>query len=209
MSISKEQYNKVLSDAHRFYEQRNILNQHVQHLKAALRQKDEEISQLNDTINELENIDAFDLTFNQLKSLFGASFKANNMPQAPGIYGYINHSTKEVYVGQSVNMGRRLKQHARSGKIVIAGKSKHFTEDDMDWTYHVLDYIDRDDKEMLDIREAHWIAIAKLATLDKVVIDGGKLKKYVNGETDDIDFYQKYDGKGEVTNKTRGNNIQM
>lgn len=209
MTISKEQYNKVLSDAQKFYAQSNYLKQHVQQLEAVLRQKDEEISQLNHTINELENIDAFDLTFNQLKSLFGTSFKANNMPQASGIYGYINHSTKEVYVGQSVNMGRRLKQHARSGKIVIAGKSKHFTEDDIDWTYHVLDYIDRDDKEMLDIREAHWIAIAKLATLDKVVIDGGKLKKYVNGETDDIDFYQKYDGKGEVTNKTRGNNIQM
>lgn len=209
MSISKEQYNKVLNDAQQLFLERNNLTQRVRHLEAVLRQRDEEISQLNHTINELENIDAFDLTFNQLKSLFGASFKANNMPQASGIYGYINHSTKEVYVGQSVNMGRRLKQHARSGKIVIAGKSKHFTEDDMDWTYHVLDYIDRDDKEMLDIREAHWIAIAKLATLDKVVIDGGKLKKYVNGETDDIDFYQKYDGKGEVTNKTRGNNIQM
>lgn len=209
MSISNEQYNKVVNDARQFLAQRNYLNHHVQQLEAALRQKDKEIKQLNDTINELENIDAFDLTFNQLKSLFGTPFKANNMPQAAGIYGYINHNTKEVYVGQSVNMGRRLKQHARSGKIVIAGKSKQFTEDSIDWTYHVLDYIDREDKEMLDIREAHWIAIAKLATLDKVVIDGGKLKKYVTGETNDIDFYQKYNGEGEVTNKTRGNNIQM
>src|SRR5699024_7401451 len=70
-SISKEQYDKVLNDARQLFLERNQLKQHVRQLEAVLRQRDEEISQLNHTINELENIDAFDLTFNQLKSLFG------------------------------------------------------------------------------------------------------------------------------------------
>ena len=45
------------------------------------------------------------------------AFDEDTMPRVGGIYAYYNAKSKLLYIGQSVNMGNRLKQHFRNGKI--------------------------------------------------------------------------------------------
>ena len=110
-------------------------------------------------------------------------------------------------------MGNRLKQHFRNGKIKVNGHDSEFSSKD-GWKFYVLEYIDRNNKQKLDEREAYWIAMGKVATSNKTVIDLKKLKEFKkrlkNGQSSiDLKITNNIKQKGNLTNRTRGNHIKM
>lgn len=141
------------------------------------------------------------------------AFDEDTMPKVGGIYAYYNQKSQLLYIGQSVNMGNRLKQHFRNGKIKVNGHDSEFSSKD-GWSFYVLEYIDRNDKKKLDEREAYWIAMGKVATSDKTVIDQSQMKEFSkrlkNRESSlDLTVTKKIKQKGNLTNRTRGNNVKM
>lgn len=140
-------------------------------------------------------------------------FTTEAMPKSSGIYAYYNPKTSQLYIGQSVNMGRRLYQHFKKGTITISGHDSEF-KDAGDWKFYVLEYIDRNDKAKLNDREAYWIALAKVAVSDKTYFSSKATQDYekrlrsgksVKGMVTSKTFKQ----KGELTNRTRGNNVKL
>lgn len=183
-----------------------------------------EIKKLNDNINNLETkikntskITNFNITFEQFKKFLINRFKENEMPESSGIYAYFNVKTHQLYIGQSVNMKRRLKQHFKKGSLTIEGHDSEFKNSD-DWEFYVLEYINKLDKSKLNEREAYWISLAKAATADKKQINKSYLKEIENkiknsNLTDKLtinnDFYNIKKEKATLTNRTKGNNVRM
>jgi len=137
------------------------------------------------------------------------------MPRSGGIYAYYNHSTDQIYIGQSKNMQARLKQHFKRGSLNVSGHDSQFV-DNSEWSYYVLEFIDKDNKKQLDDREAYWIALAKLALSDKDRYDEDATNEAVDSLLNNDmknafnkDINNKLQQSGQVTNRTRGNNIKM
>ena len=174
------------------------------------------IASLEKELHDLKTLQSnpFQLTFNQFKQNFLTNkFQSNRMPNVAGIYAYLKPSTNELYIGQSVDMRRRLKQHFKRGKVVVAGHDAQFT-DSNDWEYYVLEYLPRNRKDLLDDREAYWIALAKVAVADKIVPNKKGLKQLQENlktgkSVKDITVKKEIKGKGSLTNATRGNNVRM
>lgn len=168
---------------------------------------------------EIKNQELLDLpvhSFNldQFKNSFLKNeFDFKTMPRVGGIYAYYNHIDELLYIGQSVNMGNRLKQHFRNGKIKVNGHDSEFSSE-KGWKFYVLEYIDRSNKTKLDEREAYWIAMGKVATSNKTVIDNKAMKTFkdrlATGQTStDLIVSSEIEGKGNLTNRTRGNGVRM
>lgn len=204
-----EQENKQLRENlkswQRYAKKTQAKNEDISDENKQLKKK---ISELQVEIDYLNLLPADALTFDRLRRWFGTPYTIQDMPDEAGIYGYIHQENKDIYVGQSVNMNRRLKQHIQSGKIEVSETNKPF-DDGSGWTYHVLDFIDRDDKQALDDREAYWIAIAKVAISEKHIVDTEKMNHALSGDNTTVDFVDTVQSGGRVTNKTRGNNIKL
>ena len=69
--------------------------------------------------------------------------------------------------------------------------------------------------EKLDEREAYWIALGKNAVSDKKVYDEEGVNQFIEAlnnpdlKASDIKTSQTIKGTGELTNRTRGNNVRM
>ena len=156
------------------------------------------------------------ITFNQFRLRYLTSpVNVDTMPSSGGIYAYYNHSTDQIYIGQSKNMQNRLKQHFKRGSLKVSGHDSQFV-DNNEWSYYVLEFIDKNDKQRLDDREAYWIALAKLALSDKDRYDDKATNEAVDNllndnlkDAFDKDINNKLQQTGQVTNRTRGNNIRM
>lgn len=177
---------------------------HLQNQNALLTKKYKELLILPKNSFNLDQFKANYLT---------TAFDEDTMPRVGGIYAYYNTQSNLLYIGQSVNMGNRLKQHFRNGKIKVNGHDSEFSSKD-GWKFYVLEYIDRNDKKKLDEREAYWIAMGKVATSDKTVIDKSQMKEFSkrlkNRESSlDLSVTKKIKQKGNLTNRTRGNNVKM
>lgn len=73
-----------------------------------------------------------------------------------GIYSLINRRNGKVYIGMSVNILRRLKDHkykAKSKDTVLARAIKKYGFQNFDFT--ILEFVD--DKKLLPEREKYWI----------------------------------------------------
>lgn len=158
--------------------------------------------------NNTFNLDQFKASYLNVK------YTLDNMPKVGGIYAYFNEKLNLLYIGQSVNMGNRLKQHFRNGKLKINGHDSEF-KSKKDWSFYVLEFIDRNNKSKLDEREAYWIAMGKVATSDKTIINKTDYKKYENNimsgnlNNNTLEISKNIKQKGKLTNRTRGNNIKM
>lgn len=201
-------YNQLIKDYQLIFNENIKLKDQVKNLK-------KEINDLSDELAVLSQLPDTNLTFNQFKQFLKSPFTIKTMPKVGGIYAYYNEKDNLLYVGQSVNMGNRLIQHFRKGKIKINGHDSEFKNED-DWKFYVLEYIDRNDKRKLDDREAYWIAIAKTAFSDKKMIDVDASKKFEQMiknnnllQTNDIQLSETIKSKGQLTNRTRGNNVRM
>lgn len=156
-----------------------------------------------------ESLRPITITYKRFLSYLGNAFTIDTMPKSSGIYVYVNHSSHLIYVGQSKNMRRRLQQHFKRGSIAVEGHDSEF-KDISDWSFHVLEY-SSEDKEILNIKEAYWIAIAKMASLDKRSVDhkaARELKKKLlfGGDLNEISNLVKVkQSKATTTNRTLGN----
>lgn len=183
-------------------------------LKKELNDLQNDYQSLLKKYNELLILPKFSFNLDQFKANFLTTrYTAETMPKVGGIYAYYNEKSNLLYIGQSVNMGNRLKQHFRNGKIKVNGHDSEFSSKD-GWKFYVLEYIDRNDKQKLDEREAYWIAMGKVATSNKTVIDLKKLKEFKkrlkNGQSSiDLKITNNIKQKGNLTNRTRGNHIKM
>ena len=183
-------------------------------LKKQLKELETEHATLLKKYNELLILPKFSFNLDQFKANFlTTSFSAKTMPKVGGIYAYYNETNDLLYIGQSVNMGNRLKQHFRNGKIKVNGHDSEFSSEE-GWKFYVLEYIDRNDKQKLDEREAYWIAMGKVATSNKTIIDKKQMKKFSErlktGQSSlDLQITRNIKQKGNLTNRTRGNNIKM
>lgn len=190
-------------------------------LKSQLLDLTKQISELNEQLkiikserDNLLKLSPNEFTMSQfVTSYLTNKFTIKTMPKKSGIYAYFNRKTSQLYVGQSVNMGNRLIQHFRNGKIKISGHDSEFVNSD-DWEFYVLEYIHRDDKQKLDDREAYWIAMAKVASSQKTLIDKSAITKYEKSlksgkRGNDLEISKMTKREGVVTNRTRGNNVRM
>lgn len=161
---------------------------------------------------ELSIQDPFsNFTFDRFKKCLKLEYTYDKMPTRPGIYAYHNTKDDLVYVGQSVNMQNRLKQHFKNGKIKISGHDCDFKNLD-DWKFYVLEFTKKD-KATLDLREAYWIVLAKVATANKKSISLDKaldLEQAIinNTSVKDIIISSTIVEKAKNINKTKGNNIR-
>lgn len=191
-----------------------MLKQELNNCKAELDQLKNQNALLNKKYKELLILPKNSFNLEQFKANYLTTpFDENTMPKVGGIYAYYNTKKHLLYIGQSVNMGNRLKQHFRNGKIKVNGHDSEFSSKD-GWKFYVLEYIDRNDKKKLDEREAYWIAMGKVATSDKTVIDKSQMKEFSkrlkNRESSlDLSVTKKIKQKGNLTNRTRGNNVKM
>ena len=176
----------------------------------------QEVDFLNFELDQALSLPIDQITFSQFKLRYlSSSVTVKTMPRSGGIYAYYNNSTEQIYIGQSKNMQSRLKQHFKRGSLKVSGHDSQFV-DNSEWSYYVLEYIDKNDKQKLDDREAYWIALAKLALSDKDRYDDSQTKEAVQSIFDDdirsafdINNNDKMYQQGQVTNRTRGNNIRM
>lgn len=191
-----------------------ILKQQLDKCKDKVLQLQNENTLLNKKYQELLILPKNSFNLEQFKANYlTTAFDEDTMPRVGGIYAYYNTKSNLLYIGQSVNMGNRLKQHFRNGKIKVNGHDSEFSSKD-GWKFYVLEYIDRNDKKKLDEREAYWIAMGKVATSDKTVIDKSQMKEFSkrlkNRESSlDLSVTKKIKQKGNLTNRTRGNNVKM
>lgn len=178
---------------------------------AALTKK---VDELTAEVETLSKIQPHEFTLKQFVTTYLTNrFKLEKMPKRSGIYAYYNPVKQLLYVGQSVNMANRLKQHFRNGKIKISGHDSEFN-DEKDWQFYVLEYIPKSKKQLLDEREAFWIAMAKVASSRKTIVDTNQISLYEQAlksgqSTRDYQISTKTAKEGTVTNRTRGNKVQM
>ena len=190
------------------------MKQELETLKAKLAKVENDYELLDKKYKELLILPKDSFNLDQFKANYlTTTFDEDTMPKVGGIYAYYNQNSQLLYIGQSVNMGNRLKQHFRNGKIKVNGHDSEFSSKD-GWSFYVLEYIDRNDKKKLDEREAYWIAMGKVATSDKTVIDQSQMKEFSkrlkNRESSlDLTVTKKIKQKGNLTNRTRGNNVKM
>ena len=170
---------------------------------------------LNEELDENAKIPMDEITLSQFRRKYLTHpYDVEHMPKESGIYAYFNEKEQLLYIGQSVNMQNRLKQHFRRGSLNVNGHDSEF-KDESKWSFYVLEYINRNDKQKLDNREAYWIALGKLAVSDKTIYNYEAANKYAenllnpNVNLSDINLSKKIKGKGQLTNRTRGNNIKM
>lgn len=185
-------------------------------LKQEVEKLEREIEFLNFELDQALDLSIDDINLSQFKRKYLTTrYDVKTMPARGGIYAYFNPQTEQLYIGQSVNMKNRLKQHFRRGSLKVQGHDSQFA-DDGEWDIYVLEYINRNDKERLDDREAYWIALGKLALSDKHIPDKeGTVKlqealasnKFV--DTRQYDTHKTIHQSGQLTNRTRGNNIKM
>lgn len=201
-------YNKLLND----YKKVLRLNQQIGEQNVKLKQ---EINEIREEMANMSNFSVDQITLDQFKKMYLTQrYTSKDMPSKAGIYAYFNNKTKQLYIGQSVNMRNRLKQHFRRGSLKIDGHDSEFT-DQSDWSFYVLEYIPRENKKKLDDREAFWIALGKLAVSDKTVHDYQAVNQFTQSLKDphtksrNIKTSKKIKGQGELTNRTRGNNVRM
>lgn len=172
------------------------------------------IAHLEKEVEMLRQLPPYQFSLSQFCATFLTNkFTPKTMPTASGIYAYYKPSTKELYIGQSVNMKRRLQQHFRRGKIVVSGHDAQFV-DNNDWEFYVLEYIHKSKKSLLNDREAYWIALAKVAVSDKTIENKTALKETVSrlrkGQAvRGIQVTETVKADGTLTNATRGNNVRM
>lgn len=190
------------------------MKQELETLKTKLAKVENDYALLDKKYQELLILPKDSFNLDQFKANYlTIAFDEDTMPKVGGIYAYYNQKSQLLYIGQSVNMGNRLKQHFRNGKIKVNGHDSEFSSKD-GWSFYVLEYIDRNDKKKLDEREAYWIAMGKVATSDKTVIDQSQMKEFSkrlkNRESSlDLTVTKKIKQKGNLTNRTRGNNVKM
>lgn len=208
-------YNQLLINYKKVVElNEKIKNQNYQ-LKMINQNYQDKINELEEEIYHISNLDDNEMTLKQFRFKYlSQSYDAQDMPKKAGIYAYFNTKTNQLYIGQSVNMYNRLKQHFRRGSLKIDGHDSEFNNES-DWKFYVLEYIPRNDKKKLDEREAYWIALGKVAVSDKNVYDNEGVNQFIESMNDpsiksrDISTSQVIKGKGELTNRTRGNNVRM
>lgn len=208
-------YNQLLINYKKVVElNEKIKNQNYQ-LKMINQNQQDKINELEEEIYHISNLDDNEMTLKQFRFKYlSQSYDAQDMPKKAGIYAYFNTRTNQLYIGQSVNMYNRLKQHFRRGSLKIDGHDSEFNNES-DWKFYVLEYIPRNDKKKLDEREAYWIALGKVAVSDKNVYDNEGVNQFIESMNDpsiksrDISTSQVIKGKGELTNRTRGNNVRM
>ena len=190
------------------------MKQELEALKTKLAKAENDYALLDKKYQELLILPKDSFNLDQFKANYlTTAFDEDTMPKVGGIYAYYNQKSQLLYIGQSVNMGNRLKQHFRNGKIKVNGHDSEFSSKD-GWSFYVLEYIDRNDKKKLDEREAYWIGMGKVATSDKTVIDQSQMtefsKRLKNRESSlDLTVTKKIKQKGNLTNRTRGNNVKM
>ncbi|MCO4346324.1 GIY-YIG nuclease family protein [Staphylococcus agnetis] len=172
------------------YQSLKIEKDHLERENKHLRQEVEalkfELQQAIDLPLEAITLEQFRLRYLRKKETM------ETMPPLSGIYAYFNPTTDQIYIGQSKNMKRRLQQHFRQGSIKLSGHDCQFVNNG-EWTYHVLDFIDSNDKRLLDEREAYWIAVARVA-----------ISPVYDYRENTPKILQR---SGSIVNKTRGNNI--
>lgn len=211
----KSNYQKLLHNYKKAISQNKTLKKKNQILKDQYLYYKNRTFELENEIYEISQLDDDEMTLSQFKARYlKINYDADDMPKRAGIYAYFNTDTKQLYIGQSVNMYNRLKQHFRRGSLKIDGHDSEFS-DQSSWEFYVLEYIARDDKKKLDEREAYWIALGKNAVSDKKVYDEEGVNQFIKAlnnpdlKTSDIKTSQTIKGKGELTNRTRGNNVRM
>lgn len=172
------------------------------------------IKTLEKELNQSKNLAPNEFTLSQFVSAYLYNkFTIKSMPKRSGIYAYYNRKKSLLYVGQSVNMGNRLIQHFRNGKIKISGHDSEFN-DEKEWEFYVLEYIDRNNKQLLDDREAYWIAMAKVASSQKTIINKKSMSQYEKSlksgkNGNHLQISKKTKREAVVTNRTRGNNVRL
>lgn len=193
---------------------KEILSNNKQ-LKIQLHQLMKANQKLKQEIYDMSQLEDDEMTLTQFKIRYLTNrYESDDMPKKAGIYAYFNEKTNQLYIGQSVNMYNRLKQHFRRGLLKIDGHDSEFS-DQSSWKFYVLEYINRKDKKRLDEREAYWIALGKAAVSDKTIHNQEGVNQFINALNDptiksrDIETSQTIKGQGELTNRTRGNNIRM
>ena len=112
---------------------------------------------MQDKANEC-SLEPDKITYERFCRELRLKFTFDKMPDKGGIYAYRNIRTHEIYVGQSVNMKKRLVQHFRNGKTKKTGHDSEF-KDPNEWEFYVLEYIHRDNQNKLNEREAYWICL--------------------------------------------------
>ena len=96
--------------------------------------------------------------------------------QLCGIYKITNLKTKQCYVGQSVNIQERIKQHIKCGLGIdasISNKLYNAMQKDRVWNF-TFELLEECPKEKLNEREAFWI---KLYESDKIGLNSTKGNK--------------------------------
>lgn len=190
-------------------------------LENIIRQKNIEINQLMEAVSQLNKLATDLITHNSTLEAFlyqlGHYYTVESFPKKSGIYVYHNIKTNEIYVGQSVDMNRRLKQHFRNGKLKIDGHDSEF-KNETEWRFYVAEFISRNDKKLLDEREAYWIAKSKNLSRDKTIYnkkDITNLKEALqnNATYEAIALNTKVNKRYEkaqatAVNRTLGNNIK-
>lgn len=190
------------------------LKQKIANIESLLKQSTDKYNNLLKEYNKLLILPKGKFTLSQfIASYLTMEFNETTMPKSGGIYAYLNTKNDQLYIGQSVNMNKRLKQHFRNGKIKIDGHDSEFN-DLGDWKFYVLEFVDRNNKSKLNDREAYWIAIGKDAVSDKDIVNINNAKNFhkklkSKQAASDIVLKKTICQKGELTNRTRGNNIKM
>ena len=210
-----EQYNQLLNNYRKITQVNRRLGIENQKLKDQLVNYQSKVKSLEDEISRISALGPHELTLRQFRQKYlSQSYDANDMPKKAGIYAYFNTKTNQLYIGQSVNMYNRLKQHFRRGSLKIDGHDSEFSNES-DWKFYVLEYIPRDNKKKLDEREAYWIALGKSAVSDKNIHNHENINQFVKSLNDptvksrEIETSKTIKGEGELTNRTRGNNVRM
>ena len=75
-----------------------------------------------------------------------------------GIYKITNLKTQQCYIGQSVSIGERFKQHCKCGcGIGASASNKLYTSMQQDgiWNF-TFEILEECDKSLLDSREDYW-----------------------------------------------------
>lgn len=208
-------YNQLVANYKKVTDLNEKIKKQNYQLKQLNKQYKLKIDELEQEIYHISTLNDNEMTLKQFKIKYlSQSYDAQDMPKKAGIYAYFNTKTSQLYIGQSVNMYNRLKQHFRRGSLKIDGHDSEFSNES-DWKFYVLEYIPRNDKKRLDEREAYWIALGKVAVSDKQVYDTEGVNKFIESMNDpsiksrDIQTSQIIEGQGELTNRTRGNNVRM
>lgn len=190
------------------------LKQKIANIESLLKQSTDKYNDLLKEYNKLLILPKGKFTLSQfIASYLTMEFNETTMPKSGGIYAYLNTKNDQLYIGQSVNMNKRLKQHFRNGKIKVDGHDSEFN-DLGEWKFYVLEFIDRNNKSKLNDREAYWIAIGKDAVSNKDIVNLNEAKVFQKKlkskqAISDIVLKKTIHQEGELTNRTRGNNIKM